>query len=141
MVARLAATGSLSAGAVEPLVRSLFEVPFNNGTYAGGIAAWLESTLLSALPGSTSLSVEARLIAALSGPSQLAQAPRISWEGQDYRFDPATAERKRLEIVRERQGGASIDTALTLVRIAKQLRVRTTSMAIRARSCGSSTRS
>ena len=58
---------------------------------------------------------------ALAGPDATMAEPRIEWEGRRYRVDVAAAERQRLERVREKQGGATLDLALDLASIARRL--------------------
>src|SRR5262249_39376921 len=43
------------------------------------------------------------------------------WEGLDYRLDLASAERRRLQRVREKQGGAPIDVAVEIGAVARRL--------------------
>ena len=120
LISRARAVGTIDAATAERLVRSASAVPLVDGKYAGGIARWIEHDLLPALahaagnPGSA----EGALIAALSGKANDPSAPRIQWEGQQYRLDFAAAEARRLRLVRERQGGASLDVALDLARLA-----------------------
>jgi hypothetical protein len=75
--------------------------------------------LRPALPPADSL--EAAVQAALAGPDATASAPKIEWEGRRYRVDVAAAERRRLERVREKQGGATLDHALELASAARRL--------------------
>ena len=48
-------------------------------------------------------------------------APRVAWEGQEYRVDPAFADRRRMQVIRDKQGGYTVDLALDLDRIARAL--------------------
>ncbi len=123
LIARARGVGTIDAATAERLVRSAVAVPLVDGRYAGGIARWIEHDLLPALtPASSNAgspgSAEAAIIAALSGKANDPSAPRIQWEGQQYRLDFAAAEARRLRLVRERQGGASLDVALDLARLA-----------------------
>jgi hypothetical protein len=111
--------GSLDRRLAEELAVSLCAVPLGpGGRYSGGIAAWLERQLLPRLPpGPTA---EARIVAALSGTRE-SPAARLSWEGQAYRVDLASAESRRLELVRERQQSYPVDLALALHRVTEWL--------------------
>ena len=116
LVARARAVGTIDAAMAGRLVLSASAVPLVDGKYAGGMARWIERDLLPALPAGGG--PEARLVAALSGTVNAPSAPRILWEGQQYRLDFAAAEARRLRLVRERQGGAPLDVALDLARLA-----------------------
>ncbi len=59
------------------------------------------------------------MIAALAGP--VGTPARVTWEGQEYRLDLAAAERIRIELVRAKQVGYSVDLALDLHAIARTL--------------------
>jgi len=52
-------------------------------------------------------------VAGVGGGS--AEMPVVEWEGRRYRVDPASAELRRLQLIRERQGGATLDVALGAV--------------------------
>jgi hypothetical protein len=81
---------------LEALLPALQSRPLDEGAY--------EVTLLHALAG-------------LSASSSAEPMPAVvRWEDFDYRVDPAAAEAVRLDEVRNRQGGNSLDTALALVR-------------------------
>jgi hypothetical protein len=120
LISRARTVGTIDAATAERLVRSVSAVPLVDGKYEGGIARWIEHDLLPALApaGGNPGGAEASLIAALTGKANDPSAPRISWEGQQYRLDFAAAEARRLRLVRERQGGASLDVALNLARLA-----------------------
>jgi hypothetical protein len=47
--------------------------------------------------------------------------PRVTWEGQTYRLDLVAAERVRLSIVRGKQGGPTLDLALSIERFGRTL--------------------
>ena len=49
------------------------------------------------------------------------KASLIEWEGQPYRLDLARAERQRLHNIREKQGGVTVDVAVTLEDIVTRL--------------------
>ena len=61
-------------------------------------------------------------MAAMSGPSNEASDPRVFWEGQSYRLDLAGAERQRLEVVRRKQAGHTLDLAFAIDDVARALR-------------------
>ena len=82
------------------------------------MAQWVERELVPKLPPGGS--VDSRAIAALAGPVGQ-RATRVTWEGQEYRLDLAAAERVRIELVRAKQVGYSIDLALDLHAIARTL--------------------
>src|SRR5262249_5164466 len=87
---------------------------------------WMRSELAKALPREGSW--ESRVIAAMSGPSNEATGPRLFWEGQNYRLDLAGAERQRLEVVRRKQAGHTLDLAFAIDDVARA--VRTTALTV-----------
>lgn len=119
LVARIAGVGTIDVAQAEALLVSACAVPLDShDRYAGGMALWLERELLPQLPQADE--IEQRVIAGLAGRRRR-PAARIFWEGQDYRLDFAHAERRRLEIVRQKQAGPSIDRALALNGVARAL--------------------
>lgn len=119
LLARMRMSGSLDARVSEASVRSLFAVPLTDQRYAGAMARWIEKALAPRLPSSTD--VDTSVLMALAGPSLGGRAPRIEWEGERYRLDFGAAELRRLQAVRERQGGPTLDLAITLERVATAL--------------------
>ena len=120
LLARMRMVGSLDAGKTEALVHSLLAVPLNAySQYQGGLLQWIAEELGPALPPGNSL--DAAVQSALAGPDATTTAPRIEWEGRRYRVDLAAAERRRLERVREEQGGTTLDLALELASAARSL--------------------
>jgi hypothetical protein len=122
LLMRMTSAGTLTSDQAMILVRSLLAVPLDErGRYAGGLARWLAQVLAPQLPHDGDRDIESRVILGLAGPSPGDRAPRLSWEGQDYRIDPAFAERRRMKVIRQKQGGYSVDLALDLDRIARAL--------------------
>ena len=120
LLGRMRMVGSLDAAQTEALVNSLLAVPLNpSSQYQGGVLRWIAEELRPALPPQDSL--DAAVQAALAGPDATTTAPKIEWEGRRYRVDVAAAERRRLERVREKQGGATLDHALELASAARSL--------------------
>ena len=117
---RMRRVGSLDAGKTEALVNSLLAVPLNSSSqYLGGLLQWMAGELGPALPPGSSL--DAAVQSALAGPDTATTAPIIEWERRRYRVDLAAAERRRLERVREKQGGVRLDLALELASAARKL--------------------
>jgi hypothetical protein len=143
LLARLALVRTLDVAACERLVVSLSTLaPTSDGRYAGAVAVWLDRDLRGALiaadvrlesphvddPRSVRLSTqdefEPALVAALAGSrgdERRKEADEVSWEGQVYRLDLVATEVRRLQRVREKQGGPRIDVALTLATVARKL--------------------
>lgn len=120
LVARMTRAGSIDLRTAESLMRSVVSVPFDErGRYAGGLARWLVRDLVPRLPQATD--VESSLMLAMAGPLAGDRAPRVDWEGTSYRLDLAYAEQHRLNDVREKQGGYTVDLALDLLRVADAL--------------------
>jgi hypothetical protein len=120
LIARMRAADTLTSAAANSLVQSLAAVPLQDGEYDGGIASWIRSELAKTLPRESTW--EARVIAAMAGPSNEAADPRLYWEGQHYRVDLAGAERQRLEVVRRKQAGHTLDLAFAIDDLARTLK-------------------
>jgi hypothetical protein len=117
-VLRMLKVGTVDPAVGEALVASLCAVPLDDGgRYSGAMALWVERELVPRLPPGAS--VDSRLITALAGPA--GTATRVLWEGQEYQLDLTFAERTRIELVRAKQVGYSIDLALDLHAIARTL--------------------
>ena len=115
LVARMAAVRTLDPKAAQKLAEQIVAVPVNDsGEYAGAMARWLRDVLLKAIPRAAT--DELAVIAAMSGPpsGDGPVARRVTWEGQTYRLDLGAAERQRLQKVREKQEGPSLDVATEL---------------------------
>src|SRR3954471_11311196 len=98
---------------VATLLSSLcgLEVTLRSGK-GSPFAAWLRDGFIAAFP--TRGSAEEALLSAIAGIGPDSPAlPVIEWEGRRYRVDPASAEFRRLQLVRERQGGVTLDAALS----------------------------
>ena len=92
------------------------------GPYSGGIALWIRRDLAAAIHASGD--VESAVIAAMSGPASGEPAstpPVVVWEGQRYRLDLGAAERRRLRVVREKQGGPRLDLVLDVSAVGRKL--------------------
>jgi hypothetical protein len=135
---------AIDAREADRLVRSLCAVPLTrDGDYLGAMGSWLESWLLSSngppIPGSGSTGpdrpIERHVLAVLAGAvtsspfADPSPVPTMEWEGLRYRVDPAGSMLRRLQEVREVQGGPSLDAVLALVHQAEAL-LRTTNMAV-----------
>jgi hypothetical protein len=122
LLVRMVQVHTLDAARVQKLVEQLAAVPFAGaGEYDGGIARWLRSSLVPAIPrGET---IELAVLSAISGPpsGDGPVARQITWEGQIYRLDLGAAERKRLQQVRDKQEGAALDAPLEMVAAARTL--------------------
>ncbi|MFI5179264.1 MAG: hypothetical protein ACHQO8_11895, partial [Vicinamibacterales bacterium] len=110
LLSRMATVGTVDAAAAQRLLGRLAAAPMtDDGRYAGAIARWLADDLRPLLPEAPDM--ERAVLAALAGPSASgADASwRVTWEGQPYRLDLAGSERRRLQQVREKQGGVTLD--------------------------------
>jgi hypothetical protein len=117
---RMRTVGSLDPASTEALLASLLAVPLNaSSQYAGGIIRWLDEQLRPAIPAAGSL--DEAVEAAVAGPDESRSAPRITWEGKEYRVDLAAAEARRVRRIREKQGGATLDAALDLAAAARRV--------------------
>ena len=112
LLERIARTGAAAPALLERLVTSLTAVDFNDGRYRGGIAEWLRSQLMAALPAKPSQTAEERLLDALVDRMGPGFGP-FSWEGQEYVADTERP-RRELRVLRERQKGNTLDSLLAL---------------------------
>jgi len=117
IVARMARVRSVDAAAATRLLASLSAVPLIDGRYSGGIARWITASLrpvLSEASEPSAPALESALLNSLAGPPAVRsrEPALITWEGQRYRFDLAGAELRRLNRVREKQGGLTLDAAI-----------------------------
>ena len=62
------------------------------------------------------------MLAAMSGPPSGDSAPtRVTWEGQAYRLDLGAAERRRLQLVRDKQEGVGLDVPVEIAETSRML--------------------
>jgi hypothetical protein len=114
LVARMTSVRTLDGASAESLVTSLVNTPVNHdGRYAGALGKWMQQQLRPALPEGDDL--ESAVLAAVAGRSagQSDAAAAVMWEGNAYRLDIAAADRRRLGRIREKQGGPSLDAAVS----------------------------
>ncbi len=96
------------------LLTSLSAIEVSGRGYEGRFAAWLREHLISAFPKRDS--AEETVLSAIAGVSpDLTRLPVIEWEGRRYRVELASAELRRLQLVRERQGAPTLDAALAAI--------------------------
>ena len=114
LTTRLAIAGTLDVVSAERLIERLTARPSSDAASpAGAVARWISEDLHPLLPQARDL--ESAIIAGLSGRSERAlTAPRITWEGQQYRLDFAASERNRLQRVRQKQNAPRIDLPLQI---------------------------
>jgi hypothetical protein len=121
LVERARFAGSLDVDTARALIAALVDVRIDSDAeYAGGVARWLSGEFLPALPdpgdiGGSEKRVRAGL-AGLGAVSPAGRLPTIQWEGMPYRVDLANAAMRKLERVRETQGGYTLDIVLSVAR-------------------------
>lgn len=117
---------SVTTEAGEQLLESLAATPLEDGRYHGRLATWLARVWVPAVrpsgPPATSRSgtIEQVASTALAGRTAAADAA-ISWEGMQYVVDFAGTTKRRLDAVRTREGGVTLDNVLELERIVSGL--------------------
>lgn len=119
-VVRLRRAGAIDAVRGAALVQSLVALPTHDAAYRDAAISWWRSQIGPLLPQGGSW--EERAIEAASGPTSRAERQRLHWEGQLYVVDLAFAERQRMNRVRAKQGGLTIDVACALDDVVHQLR-------------------
>jgi hypothetical protein len=105
---------AISTDTARHLVDSLSDLEPDPEGYGPALASWLRAHLFPALStGEAAVHDEdAALIRALAGPQAGLTAPAVTWEGLRYRFDPASAETRRLESVVGLQRAPPLASAL-----------------------------
>lgn len=114
VIERARRSGVLAVDRAQALVVSLcaLEVSPRNG-YGPRFPQWFRDGLIPELPPADPQNTEETVLAAMAGVSNgAASCPIVEWEGRRYRVDPAQAELRRLRLVRQRQGGSSLDDAM-----------------------------
>jgi hypothetical protein len=123
LIMRMTRVGTIDPARAIELIGSLSTLPLGNGGYDGALLSWFQREMAAVVPPGSSW--DSRVLDAISGPSAADTGPLLNWEGQTYRFDPAVAERQRLDLVRRKQGGHTIDLAAAIADIASALDDRT----------------
>jgi hypothetical protein len=128
LVDRCTFTGRLSPDEATLLLDSLFAMqPGEDRSYSRAVADWLQSALLPILGHSSGAAEgetrrERVLLEGLAGWKPLAgRAESFEWKDVVYRFDLGMSELDRLEQVRARQGGNSLDAVLAFYAAAMPL--------------------
>ena len=115
IIERARRTGVLSVPRAEALVSGLSWLQVSPRTaYGSSFSLWLRDRLIGGL-GARSSAEETVLMAVAGVTRQAEPTPVVEWEGRRYRVDAALAELGRLRLVRERQGGSTLDVALAAV--------------------------
>ncbi len=118
--------GVLDAPVARALAVSLSRLRPAKLGYWDPLASWLDRELLPALASAVGeqqpLGAEEDVwLRALAGARATSvAAPVFDWEGLPTQAEPATGELARLQRVRRRQGGNSLDVALALARLARR---------------------
>jgi len=117
VVDRARFSGALDTLAAERLVRSLVQVPLPGVVpWERGLGGWVQQTLLPALAGAVgggAADADETVLRAMAGAATDRPAgSSFDWEGLWYRAQPERAELRRLEGVRRRQAGQSLEAAL-----------------------------
>jgi hypothetical protein len=113
LLERLARTAAIPSSGLEQSVTSLLAVTLDDERYRGGIAEWLRTQLIPALPAEArTTELEERLLDAFVDRVDAAGRP-FTWEGEDFVLD-VQRPRRELRAVRERQKGNSLDSLLAV---------------------------
>jgi len=114
---RMSRTGAIPESGIDGLVSSLCMLETTSGRYDGEFAAWIETTLLPALPpssGDSNRPLETSLLRALADTAEA--SPSFEWEGAKYITDVTAASLRDLVAIRAKQGGNSLDAVMALTR-------------------------
>ena len=113
LLERMSRTGTIPASGIDGLVSSLCMLETTSGRYDGALAAWIETTLLPALPpppGDSNRPLETSLLRALADTAEA--SPPFEWEGAKYITDVTAASFRDLIAIRAKQGGNSVDAVM-----------------------------
>jgi len=111
LIERAHGSRSLDDSQSSNLIRSLcsLEISSRSG-YGSRLSTWMTDVFMKALPARSSS--EETVLAAIAGVREDRSAhPVVTWEGRQYRVDPASAEFERLRLIRQRQGVQTLDDA------------------------------
>jgi len=113
LVERAHRSRSLGDSESSNLIRALCSLDVHpRSGYGPRFATWLRDVFLKALAARPI--AEETVLAAIAGMHDTHRPlPSVAWEGKNYRVDPASAEFDRLRLVRQRQGGPTLDVALS----------------------------
>ena len=117
LLERMSRTGAIPESGIDGLVSSLCMLETTSGRYDGAFAAWIETTLLPALPppsGDSNRPLETSLLRALADTAEA--SPPFEWEGAKYITDVTAASLRDLVAIRAKQGGNSLDAVMALTR-------------------------
>ncbi len=126
LVERAVRARALVREKAESLLRELATLSADHDRYGREVGSWIATSLLPSLgyqPGREGMQAEAVLMEALAGLSgPHAAAPVIvQWEDRKYRVDRAAPELARLTDIRTSQEGNTLDAALALASIGRDL--------------------
>ncbi len=131
LVERLRIVRRLTETEAHRLVESLVALQLDSDdSYRGGIAHWIETTLLTSLGVTPPLADDQAILAALAGvassttPAGEPRAPEATWLDWSYRLDLGAAALEQLSKIREKQGGNSLAAVLALAAAARSLQDR-----------------
>ncbi len=120
LVSRLERVRAIDRAQAGDLASALIAIDFTDGWYAGAVGAWLTDRVVPLLD--PAYDTEHALLGGLGGAATPDGAEhRVTWEGQEYRLDLGQAERRRLDLVRSKQGAEPIDVALGVALAGRRL--------------------
>lgn len=119
IVDRAVATGAIPTDTARSLIASLMSLPLRADSYGDAVARWLVERVIPVIEASADATPARRVIRALSMAAP--PSPPVEWEGERYTVDWAGMEERRVEAVRQAQGGVQVDDLVTLVRVIRQL--------------------
>jgi hypothetical protein len=126
LVERVLRAHAIERPRAESLLKAFAAVSSEPDRYGREVAHWIATSLLPALgyeAGKEGLQAEGVLLEALAGFGTRPEgAPTVvQWEGSTYRVDRAASELARLTEIRTGQEGNTLDTALALANIGRDL--------------------
>jgi hypothetical protein len=134
LIEALRRTGAIDPGTALTWLKSAAAIqPTGDGWFDGGLARWLQATVLPglALDASSHANVEQGLLALISAPVN-AHPQAVEWDGLTYNVDIVGAQTRRARRIADVQMRPRLDDVLSLESAAQALRGATTATDVRA---------
>lgn len=116
---RAVITGAIPVDRARALVTQLMTVPLVSDAFDAGVARWWVEHVLPAIDAAPDADADRRVSRALSMAAT--QRRTVEWEGERYDVDWLGMEQRRLDAVRQAQGGVQVAHVVSLVAAMRQI--------------------
>ena len=116
LLERMSRTGTIPASGIDGLVSSLCMLETTSGRYDGALAAWIETTLLPALPPQLVIQPSAREQSPSGSCGHGGGQPALRVGRREVHHRRHRASLRDLVAIRAKQGGNSLDAVMALTR-------------------------